>query len=134
MRRALQGESAPAVAVGEVVLPVVVVMVVLVAEQDQVVQVGQAAVGPVPDVVGGALGGSPATALDDAVPITGHQSAEQPAADDPGGPADVERVVARGLLQDDQVDDGVAGQPAQRAAGQRSGVAGDAGGGGGLAR
>jgi hypothetical protein len=38
--------------VGEVVLSVVVVVVVLVAEQDEVVQVGGAAVSPVPEVVG----------------------------------------------------------------------------------
>ncbi len=84
---------------------------------DEVVQVGRAAVGPVPDVVGGALGGSAAAACDDAGAVAGDEGAEQPAGDDPGGPAEVERVVASVLLQDDQVDDGVAGQSAERAAG-----------------
>jgi hypothetical protein len=81
-----------AVAVWQVVLSVVVVVVVLVAEQDEVVQVAAAAVGPVPDVVGGALGGSASAALDDAVPVAGDQRPELPAGDGPAAASDIDRV------------------------------------------
>jgi hypothetical protein len=114
--------------VREVLLSVVQVVVVLVAEQDEVVQVGQSAVGPVPDVVGDALGGGSVAALDDASAVADDQGAPLGGGDDAGGPSDVERVGAAGA-QDDQVDGGVAGQSAQCVAGQRALLTGDARGG-----
>ena len=97
----------------------------------QVVQVGRAAIEPVPDVVGLALAGPAVAAPDDAVPVPHDQGFELGAGHRPAGPADVQRLDPHcadltratracggggggAVLVHDQAEGGVAGQAAQR--------------------
>ena len=84
--------------------------VVLAAEQDEVVQAGRAAVGPVDDVVGVAHHGWAGAAGEGAVVVAGDQGAPQGRGDESCGAADVEDLAVGAEADRDEV--GVAGQAA----------------------
>ena len=85
-------------------------MVVGFAEQDQVVQAGRSAVGPVPDVVGMQLRGPVfGAAGHGAAAVAGHQSSADAPVDSACGAADIEDFAA---VFEDRDEGGVTGQPA----------------------
>src|SRR4051812_44659922 len=102
------GEHRPPAFDGDGPVGVVDDVVVVLAEQHQVVKGGRAAVGPVLDVVGvGPPWWAPA-AGERAPAVSGDQRPAQPGWDDPGGAADVQRLGRR--PEHDGDDGGVAGQ------------------------
>src|SRR5215207_2197644 len=69
------------------------------AQQGQIGQVGGAAMEPVPQVVGVAPGQGPFTVGEDTAPSRTARAARWAGLDDPGGPADLQRL-GRGPTQD----------------------------------
>ena len=97
-------------------LLVVQLVVVLVAEQDEVVEVGGSAVGPVDDVVGLALGWPAVAAGDDAFLVPGDQRPPLGGGDGSAEPAEFEPFGFAAEVGG--ADVGVAEQPEQRPAGE----------------
>jgi hypothetical protein len=84
--------------------------VVFAAEQDEVVEGGFAAVGPVDDVVGVAHDWWSGAAGEGAVMVAGHEGSPQGWGDESGGASDVEDLAIGAEADGDEV--GVAGQAA----------------------
>ena len=114
---AVRGHPAT-VPVPEALPAVVVVVVVLVAEQDEVVQFGEPAVEPVPDVVCLALSGASAAAPDDTVPVADDQRLELRSRHGARGPSDVQRLLGA-AVGGEQAHGGVARQPAEGVVGEQ---------------
>src|ERR687889_2148080 len=104
------GEHRPPVHDGDVPGGVVDDVVVVIAEQHQIVQGGRSAVGPVPDVMGVGPPRWSSAAGERAASVAGDQGPAQPDWDGAGGSADVQRLGVRAQPGGD--DGGLAGQPA----------------------